>query len=72
MVREASVHKSVVETITAFAFELGFSVRGIDFSPIKGPEGNIEYLMYLSKESDRLNAADAEEIEEVVSKSHEM
>ena len=72
VVREASVHKSVVETITAFAFELGFSVRGIDFSPIKGPEGNIEYLMYLSKDSDRLNAADAEEIEEVVSKSHEM
>lgn len=49
VVREKSTHVEVVEAITAFAKETGFTVRGLDFSPIKGPEGNIEYLLYISK-----------------------
>lgn len=49
VVRDRSVHENVVETITAFAAENGFNVLGVDFSPIKGPEGNIEYLMYIEK-----------------------
>ncbi len=50
VVREKATHIEVVENIVSFARETGFSVRGLDFSPIKGPEGNIEYLMYISKE----------------------
>ena len=49
VVRDKSVHEDVVRNITSFAAENGFKVLGVDFSPIKGPEGNIEYLMYLSK-----------------------
>lgn len=49
VVRELSTHTEVVENITSFAIESGFSVLGLAFSPIKGPEGNIEYLMYIQK-----------------------
>ncbi len=49
VVRELSTHTDVVESITSFAIDNGFSVLGLDFSPIKGPEGNIEYLMYIEK-----------------------
>lgn len=50
VVREKSTHIEVVNKIVDFAKETGFTVKGIDYSPIKGPEGNIEYLLYLSKE----------------------
>lgn len=50
VVREKSTHIEVIEKITEFAKETGFTVKGLDFSPIKGPEGNIEYLLYISKE----------------------
>lgn len=49
VVRDKSVHVEVVEKITGLMVDLGFSVVGIDFSPIKGPEGNIEYLAYIKK-----------------------
>ncbi len=49
VVREKSTHIEVIETVVAFTRETGFSVKGLDFSPIKGPEGNIEYLMYVKK-----------------------
>lgn len=53
VVRDIAVHSEVIKKITSLAFDTGFSVRGLDFSPIKGPEGNIEFLMYLSKDADR-------------------
>ena len=49
VVRDPRVHKQVVESITSFCLENGFDVLGLDYSPIKGPEGNIEYLIYLNK-----------------------
>ncbi len=49
VVRDISVHIGVMEKIIAFALENGFSVLGLDFSPVKGPEGNIEYLIHLEK-----------------------
>ena len=61
VVREKSTHIEVVNNIVSFARECGFKVAGLDFSPIKGPEGNIEYLMYLSKhpvDEAEINAAD--------------
>lgn len=72
VVRDAAVHRSVIENITSFAHEAGFSVKGLDFSPIKGPEGNIEYLMYLSKDGHNSTCITREIINDVVSKSHEM
>lgn len=49
VVRDPAVHVEVVQGIDAFALESGFDVLGLDFSPIKGPEGNIEYLIYLRR-----------------------
>ncbi len=47
VVRDKNVHKEVIEKIRDFALQNGFSVLGLTFSPVKGPEGNIEYLIYL-------------------------
>ncbi|MBO5411165.1 MAG: TlyA family RNA methyltransferase [Clostridia bacterium] len=49
VVRDIKVHEDVIRMITAFAAENGFRVIDVDFSPIKGPEGNIEYLMFIEK-----------------------
>ena len=49
VVRDKTVHEAVVRDITRFAADNGFTVQGLTFSPIKGPEGNIEYLMYICK-----------------------
>ncbi|MCH5197608.1 MAG: TlyA family RNA methyltransferase [Oscillospiraceae bacterium] len=49
VVREKNTHIEVVKNICDFAAEIGFIIRGLDFSPIKGPEGNIEYLLYIAK-----------------------
>lgn len=50
VVRELSTHIEVVEEIKSFVLENGFSVLNLDFSPIKGPQGNIEYLIYIQKD----------------------
>ncbi len=50
VVRDKEVHKEVVERIVSWTFSQGLGVKGLGFSPIKGPEGNIEYLLYISKE----------------------
>lgn len=47
VVRDKKVHVEVIEQVTAYALSIGFQVLGLDFSPVKGPEGNIEYLLYL-------------------------
>ena len=49
VVREKSVHEEVIEKVIEFALETGFEVINLEYSPIKGPEGNIEYLVYLRK-----------------------
>ena len=58
VVRDASVHTEVVERITAFAVESGFALKNLDFSPIKGPEGNIEYLMHIVKSDENIVLCD--------------
>ena len=69
VVKDIAVHKEVVEKIYDFSIELGFSVLGLDFSPIKGPEGNIEYLIYLKKNAD--TTVEREKIDQIVALSHE-
>ncbi len=70
VVRDKAVHESVVENITGFASENGFKVIDVDFSPIKGPEGNIEYLMYIEK-SDSGELLWNGSVAELVERSHE-
>jgi 23S rRNA (cytidine1920-2'-O)/16S rRNA (cytidine1409-2'-O)-methyltransferase len=48
VVRDPKVHEEVIKNIAEFSLGLGFSIKGLSYSPIKGPEGNIEYLLYLS------------------------
>lgn len=71
VVRDAGVHREVIEDIVVFAQSNGFNVLGLDFSPIRGPEGNIEYLMYASKSADIEVKDFTEEIVSLVEKSHE-
>ena len=49
VVREKSTHIEVIEKVTEYAVSIGFQVKALEFSPIKGPEGNIEYLVHLQK-----------------------
>ena len=49
VVRDLAVHKDVMEQVITYAKSLGFLIKGLDFSPIRGPEGNIEYLLYIQK-----------------------
>jgi len=70
VVRDPDVHLKVIEKIYNCALEIGFGVGGIDFSPIKGPEGNIEYLIYLKNSCQ--NTTPLYKIKEVVEASHKI
>ena len=70
VVRDPAVHAEVVRGIFDFCLQNGFDVLGLDFSPIKGPEGNIEYLIHLQK-SDGPKALATVLPEELVKRSHE-
>ena len=71
VVREKSVHMEVIENVTEFAKNNGFIPLNLEFSPIKGPEGNIEYLLHLRK-SDEMTDELSFNIREIVEKAHEM
>jgi len=71
VVREKETHREVLQKIIGFAIKTGFSVCGMDFSPIKGPEGNIEYLLLLTKNADDA-LPDENKINQLVEASHEM
>ena len=49
VVRDPATHREVLLRAMGYAVDNGFGVRGLDFSPVKGPEGNIEYLMFVEK-----------------------
>ena len=70
VVRDPAVHLEVVENIVAFSRELGFAVRGLTFSPVKGPEGNIEYLVWLCKGRAEGNEIETSLAGEVVREAH--
>ena len=69
VVREKSIHIEVIEKIYNFVLEYGFSVKGLTFSPVKGPEGNIEYLIYLQKSNIPVGL-DEIKIADLVEESH--
>lgn len=66
VVRDQKVHREVVQHIMAFALAMGFQILDLSFSPIKGPEGNIEYLLYLEKpeQGKDITGIDAESMEQ--------
>lgn len=68
VVRDRGVHLEVVTKIIEFAKAAGLAPVGLSFSPIKGPEGNIEYLMYAKK--DGIYTITDEIINEIINKSH--
>ena len=69
VVRDINVHYEVVKNVAEFAEELGFFASGLSYSPIKGPEGNIEYLVYLTLD-ERIERVNYEKIKETVDMSH--
>lgn len=71
VVREASTHKEVIESIVNYLKEMNINILNLSFSPIKGPEGNIEYLVYFSKDSKKASNFYEGLIDEIVNKSHE-
>ena len=64
VVREKSTHLEVIRQVLAYAWSIGFDILALEFSPIKGPEGNIEYLAWLEK-TDREAAEELPDWEEV-------
>lgn len=72
VVRDINVHKEVVMDIVTFLIKEDFNILGVSFSPIKGPEGNIEYLVYFSKDKNKESVFEIEDIEKVVNESHNM
>ncbi len=69
VVRDKKIHIETVQKIIDMVLFNGFSVLGLDFSPIKGPEGNIEYLIYIQKSEISENLS-GETAENIVNKSH--
>ncbi len=70
VVRDPQVHKEVIFSVLTFAIGLGFKVSGLTFSPVKGPEGNIEYLAYLTKSGTQLLDLEGK-VTEIVELSHQ-
>ena len=69
VVRELGVHLEVVESIISMCTDNGFSVKGLDYSPVKGPEGNIEYLIYIIKDG-KTEVDSSVDAENTVNSSH--
>ena len=70
VVREISTHKEVVYGIIDFLLEQNLNVLGVGYSPIKGPEGNREYLVYFSKDKNKESNFKREDVDTVVEASH--
>jgi 23S rRNA (cytidine1920-2'-O)/16S rRNA (cytidine1409-2'-O)-methyltransferase len=72
VVREKSVHVEVIKKVIDYAISIGFEILNLEFSPIKGPEGNIEYLLYLQNHRDNnLYEENKMDVNRIVNKAHE-
>ena len=70
VVRDSAVHLEVIEKVIDFAISIGFEVLNLEFSPVKGPEGNIEYLLHLQKHTEGRYPDVPFEAAQVVEKAH--
>ena len=72
VVREKSVHKEVIIKIIDFSLSIGMNVIDLSYSPIKGPEGNIEYLIFIDRFNKGLTKEEAYALaDEVANSSHD-
>ncbi|MBP3628204.1 MAG: TlyA family RNA methyltransferase [Anaerotignum sp.] len=73
VVRDINVHREVIEMIVNYLRAQNLGILALDFSPIKGPEGNIEYLIYLDKSQTGMSEEEVQaRLEEVVAQSHKI
>lgn len=73
VVRDSSVHREVIEMIVEYVRTQSLGLLGLDFSPIKGPEGNIEYLIYLDKSRSGMHEDEVQaRVDTVVAQSHKI
>ena len=72
VIRDINIHRKVILNTINIAQEIGFTVAGLDFSPIKGPEGNIEFLLYLKKDLESQQLVTPEKVISVTEESHKM
>ena len=70
VVRDPEVHKEVIEKVISYGQSIGYAALHLEYSPIKGPEGNIEYLLHLKKKVDGLPSDATLDVEETVKKAH--
>ena len=70
VVREPKVHEEVIEKVVDYAKSIGYATLHLEYSPIKGPEGNIEYLLHLKKKVDDLPEDTLLDIKETVANAH--
>ncbi len=71
VVRDPAVHRQVIEDIAAFVPSFGYCMAQLDFSPITGPEGNIEYITELLPQAAAAQTVDEARIAEVVAQAHQ-
>lgn len=72
VVRDKSVHIEVIEKVITFSIFSGFEVLNLEFSPVKGPEGNIEYLLHLQNHTEGVYDKVSFDVVEIVEKAHEV
>ena len=70
VVRDSAVHRQVLEDFIAYSRQAGFGLRGMDFSPIRGPEGNIEYLAWIEKDGESVTPPDLTALVEASHAAH--
>ena len=70
VVRDPAVHREVLETFLAYSRQAGFGLRGLDYSPIRGPEGNIEYLAWIEKDGQSVETPDLTALVEASHAAH--
>ena len=71
VVREPSIHEEVIKNVVSFARDIGLMARNLTYSPVKGPEGNIEYLVRLDQKLEDGCAVDEKQIILVVKEAHQ-
>ena len=70
VVRDINVHKDVVTKIIEYLISKNLNILGLSYSPIKGPEGNREYLVYFTKDKEKISDFKMEQIDEIIETSH--
>ena len=71
VVRDSLVHKEVIDKVIDYSISIGFEIMNLEFSPVKGPEGNIEYLLHIKKHTEGIYDNIPVDSEKIVSAAHD-